>query len=82
MARMEGERQAGGQRNNIEERWWVMLKNPPANANKCKRRGFDPWVGKIPWRGKWQPSAVFLPGKFHAQRNLVGYRPWVTKSQM
>ena len=60
----------------------LVVKKPPANANKCKRRGFDPWVGKIPWRGKWQPSAVFLPGKFHAQRNLVGYRPWVTKSQM
>ena len=31
---------------------------------------------KIPWRRKWQPTAVFLPGKFHGQKNLVGYRPW------
>ena len=31
------------------------------------------WVGKIPWRRKWQPTPVFLPGKFHGQRSLVGY---------
>ena len=36
----------------------------------------DPWVGKIPWRRKWQPTLVFLPGKFHGQRSLVGYSPW------
>ena len=29
---------------------------------QCKRRGFDPWVRKIPWRRKWQPTPVFLPG--------------------
>ena len=34
------------------------------------------WVEKIPWRRKWQPTPVFLPGKFHGQRNLVGYSPW------
>ena len=34
---------------------------------------FDPWVGKIPWRRKWQSTPVFLPGKFHRQRSLVGY---------
>ena len=32
---------------------------------------FDSWVGKIPWRRKWQPTPVFLPGKSHGQRNLV-----------
>jgi len=37
---------------------------------------FDPWVGNIPWRRKWQPTAVFLPGEFHEQRSLVGYSPW------
>ena len=42
---------------------------------------FDPWVGKIPWRRKWQPTPVFLPGKFHEQRILVGYSPWGCKSQ-
>ena len=38
--------------------------------------GFDSWVGKIPWRRKWQPTAVYLPGEFQGQRDLVGYRPW------
>ena len=42
---------------------------------QCRRPGFDPWVGKIPWRRKWQPTPVFLPGKFHRQRRLVGYSP-------
>ena len=40
---------------------------------QCRRHGFDPWVRKIPWRSKWQPSPVFLPGKSHGQRSLVGY---------
>ena len=35
----------------------------------------DPWVGKIPWRRKWQLTPVFLPGKSHRQRSLVGYTP-------
>ena len=34
---------------------------------------FNPWVGKIPWRRKWQPTPVFLPGESHGQRSLVGY---------
>ena len=33
---------------------------------------FDPWVGKIPWRRKWQCTPVFLPGRFHGQRSLEG----------
>ena len=33
----------------------------------------DPWVGKVPWRRKWQPTPVFLPGKPHGQRSLAGY---------
>ena len=37
---------------------------------------FSPWVGKIPWRRKWQPTPVFLPGKSHGQKSLVGYSPW------
>ena len=36
---------------------------------------FDPWVGKIPWKRKWQPTPVFLPGKSHGQRSLVDYSP-------
>ena len=41
--------------------------------------GFDPWVGKIPWRRKWQATPVFLPGESHGQRSLVGYIPWSLK---
>ena len=40
------------------------------------RPGFDPWVGKIPWRREWLCTPVFLPGEFHGQRNLAGYSPW------
>ena len=40
----------------------LVMKNPPANAGVIKRHGFDPWVRKIPWRRKWQPTPVFLPG--------------------
>ena len=38
-----------------------------------------PGVKKIPWRRAWQPTAVFLPGKSHGQRNLVGCSPWGCK---
>ena len=48
----------------------------PESACQCKRFAFDPWVGKIPWRRKWQPSPVFLPGKSQGQRGLAGYSPW------
>ena len=41
-----------------------------------KRHRFEPWVRKIPWRRKWQPTPVFLPGESHGQRSLAGYRPW------
>ena len=46
---------------------------------QCRRRkkhGFNPRVGKIPWRRARQPTPVFLPGKSHGQRSLVGYHPW------
>ena len=42
---------------------------------RCRRHEFNPWVGEIPWRRKWQPTAVFWPGKFHGQRSLVDYTP-------
>ena len=45
-------------------------------TRQCRRHGFDPCDGKIPWRKKWQPTPVFLPGKSHGQRNLVSYSPW------
>ena len=41
-----------------------------------QRLGFDPWVGKISWRRKWQPTLIFLPGKCHGQRSLADYSPW------
>ena len=46
-----------------------------------RKHRFNPWIGKISWRRKWQPTQVFLPGKFHGQRSLVGYSLWVTKSR-
>ena len=39
------------------------------------RRGFNPWVGKIPWKKKWQSAPVLLPGKSQGQRSLAGYSP-------
>ena len=51
-------------------------KESTCQCRRCKRCGFDPWVGKIPWNRKWQPTLVFLPGKSHEQRSLVGYSPW------
>ena len=49
----------------------IVVKNPPANAGDV-RDGFDLWVRKIPWRGAWQPTPVFLPAEFHRQRSLLG----------
>ena len=46
---------------------------------QCRRHRFNPWVRKKPWRRKWQPTLVFLPGKFHEQRSLAGYSPWGCK---
>ena len=48
---------------------------------QCRRPGFHSWVRKIPWRRKWQPTPVFLPGEFHCQRSQAGYSPWTRKSQ-
>ena len=45
-------------------------------CRRCKRGSFHPWVKKITWSRKWQPTPVFLPGESHGQRNLVGYSPW------
>ena len=44
-------------------------------CRRQRRHGFDPWVGKIPWRRAWQPTPVFLPGESHGQRSLAGYAP-------
>ena len=53
----------------------AVVKNLPA-MQETRRSEFDPCVGKIPWKRKWQPTPVFLPGKFHAQRSIAGYSPW------
>ena len=50
----------------------AVVKNPPANAGDVGSIS----VRKILWRRKWQPTRVFLPGKFHRQRSLVDYSPW------
>ena len=53
-----------------------IVKNLPASAGVAGDIGFDPWVWKIPWRRKWQPTPVFLPGKFHGNWSLAGYNSW------
>ena len=63
--------------------WWLSSKTFACDAEvhlQCRRPGFDPWVRKIPGRRKWQPTPVFLPGKLHGQRSLVGYSPRGCKS--
>ena len=51
-------------------------KEPACPCRRPRRRGFNPWVGKIPWRRAWTPTPVFLPGESHGQRSLVGCSPW------
>ena len=51
-------------------------KDPSCQCRKYKRRGFNLWVRKIPWRRKWLSTPVFLPGKFYEQRILAGCSPW------
>ena len=41
--------------------------------------GLTPGLGRFPWRRKWQPTPVFLPGESHGQRSLAGYTPWACK---
>ena len=53
--------------------WWLSSK---ASTYQCRRYWFDPLARRIPWRKKWQPTPVFLPGKSHRQRSLEGYSPW------
>ena len=54
---------------------WCSDKESTCQGRRHERGGFDPWVGKIPWRRKWQPTPAFLPGAFHGQRSLEGYSP-------
>ena len=53
--------------------WWLSGKECTC---QYRRRRFNPWIGRIPWRRSWQLTPVFLLGKSHGQRNLEGYSPW------
>ena len=55
-----------------------MVKNPLQWRSR-RRHGFDPCVGKIPWRRKRQPITLLLPGESHGQRSLTDYSPWGCK---
>ena len=54
---------------------WASLVAQGSVCLQCRRPGFDPWVGKITLRRKWQPTPVFLPGESHEWRSLMGYSP-------
>ena len=54
---------------------WRSGEESTRQYRRHRRCGFNPWVGKLLWRRKWQPTPVFLPGKFHGQRSLAGYNP-------
>ena len=56
---------------------WGSMQSPLVNAREARDGAFHPWVGRIPWKRKWRPPPVFLPGKFHGQRSLSTYSPWV-----
>ena len=56
-------------------------KEPTCQCRRFKRREFDPWVGKLPWRREWQPTPVFLPGESHGQKSLWATVHRVAKSQ-
>ena len=55
--------------------WWRTV----CQCRRHKGCKFDPWIGKIPWSRKWQPTPIFLRGKFHGERILAGYSPWGLK---
>ena len=50
-------------------------KQPSPQHRRHKRCSFDPWAWKILWKRAWQPTPVFLPGRFHGERSLAGYSP-------
>ena len=64
----------------LTEYFYAEGRFPQSHCRRCTRRGFDLWVGKIPWRRKWQPTLVFLPGESHGQRSPAGYSAWGLKS--
>ena len=55
---------------------WHSGKESTGNAGEAGDAGSIPWVGKIPWSRRWQPTSVFLPGKSHGHKSLVDSSPW------
>ena len=54
----------------------LVVTDPPADAGDIRdTRDTGPWVSELPWRRKWQPTPVFLPGESRGQRSLAGYGP-------
>ena len=53
----------------------LVVKKSACKCSRHQRCRFNSWIGKIPWSRKWQPTPVFLPGKF-TERSLAGYSPW------
>ena len=51
----------------------LVVKKLPASAGDVRDVGSIPGLRRLLWRRKWQPTPVFLPGKSHGQRSLVGY---------
>ena len=74
--------------NSLGQAWYTETSNRqlygkkwgfPGGSDKesaCRRPWFFPWVEKILWTREWLPTPVFLPGKLHGHRSLVGYSPW------
>ena len=58
---------------------WLSGEESTCQCRRLRRQAFYPWVRKIPWRRKWQPIPVFLPGKFHGQRSLADHSQWDCK---
>ena len=58
---------------------WLKKKKSKNSAHSTGDADSAHWVGKIPWRRKWQLTLVFLPGKSNGQRSLADYSPWVTR---
>ena len=58
-----------------------MVKNPPTaqETGIQSQPQRSKWLLQMPWRSKWQPTPIYLPGGFHAQRSMVGYSPWGLK---
>ena len=55
---------------------WLSGKRIQLWRQELQETSFGSWVGKIPWRRKWQSTSALLSGKSHGQRRLIGYSPW------